>query len=94
LSTNARLVAGRQEDRLPLAVESEGNAPFPICDPETQFLHLGVLRTLKRVGMWPTELGTVVGEKLGDREQCVLHVLAESLKLIIEVVMKRYIDRI
>src|SRR5271156_3438150 len=52
----ARLIAGDEDDRLPDRVECEGCAPSAARGIETQFLHVGVFRTVQRIHMWTPEL--------------------------------------
>ena len=51
------LVATYEKDRLPTRVEGEGDAPYLSLPAETQFLHVGVLRSLQRVHRGAPERG-------------------------------------
>lgn len=69
LLAHARFVACYKDDSLSFGIEGEGRSPFAIAALEPQFLHIGVFRSLERVGVRPAKLGTVIGQQPGGGDQ-------------------------
>ena len=88
LLTAAGFVARDEKDGLPFGIEGEGSTPFAVGGRETHLLHIGVLRAVERVGVWPTELRTEFAEQFRNRQQLGLNLALESQELRLEGVMQ------
>jgi hypothetical protein len=77
----AGLVAGRQENGLPVAIKGEGDAPDATAGVASQFLHVRGPRSSQGVGMRPAELRAFLLEKGGPCENGVLDLLRERIEL-------------
>jgi len=84
----AGFVAGNEQNRLSAGIEGEGGAPLAIRGLESQLLHIGVLRSLERIGVGSPKLRAIVRKQLGHGEQRILDILLEGQKLDLESILE------
>ena len=84
------LVPTHEKDRLPIRVEGEGDAPYLSLSAETQFLHVGVLRSLHCVDGGAPEARPKLAQQQGMGENLILQALGEGLKLAVELIVEKY----
>ena len=55
LLRHPRLVARHKDDSLARGIECERHAPYAVSGGKAQFLHVGIGRALKRIGVRPAQ---------------------------------------
>jgi len=76
----AGFIAGDQQDRLPIRIESVGDSPYAPCRVEAQLLHIRMFRPRQRVGARPLHPRPCRFEKLRHRQQFVLDGLRKAIE--------------
>lgn len=90
LLVGTALVPTHEKDRLPIRVEGEGDAPYLALPAETQFLHVGVFRSLQCVDGGASEGRPKLAQQQGMGEKLILQALGKGLKLAVEFVVEKY----
>jgi len=83
----ARFVAAAQDDGLPLRVESESETPGAVLSGEAQLLHVGVTRSLQRIGMRAAQIRPGGFQSPHHSNQLVLNGVSQLIELRDEIVM-------
>ena len=82
--TASRFVAGHEQDGAPPRVKGKGHAPHAVRGIESKLLHIGVARSVQRIGPGTAQRRAECFEKLRMGKQLVLHLGGERVKLRIE----------
>ena len=88
LFASARFIAAGQENRPPLRIEGKGHAPDAIRGVKPEFFHVGVTRTIERIGARPPQLRSELLKQPGVGQQFVLDALRQALELMLEFLME------
>jgi len=88
LFASARFIAAGQENRPPLRIEGKGHAPDAIRGVKPEFFHVGVTRTIERIGARPPQLRSELLKQRGVGQQFVLDALRQALELMLEFLME------
>src|SRR5437016_1899956 len=84
----SRLVVCNQENTLSTRIKSKCYSPYATLGIESQFLHVGMLRSLERVHVGASESGAIFGKSPGGYKQFVLNLLLESQELSFKFIFK------
>src|SRR5205085_227576 len=85
---HSRFVACDQENTLSTRIKSKCYSPYATLGIESQFLHVGMLRSLQRVHVGASESGAIFGKSSGGNKQFVLNLLLESQELSFKFIFK------
>lgn len=85
----SRFVTGDQKNGPTPQIESVGNTPGATLSGKAELLHIGMFRTLQRIGMWPTERGSKYDEQFDQSKDLAANRLREPTKFRQEIPMQQ-----
>jgi len=85
---DARFVSGDEQNPAPSRIEGEGDAPDASIGSETKFLHVGIVRVVQRVYVWPSQSRSKLPQRGEGRNKLILHRLRQFFILSPELGME------
>lgn len=86
--TCPRLVAGAEDDPVPLGIERKSHAPNTAIGPKPKLSHIGERRTVQRIHLWPAERRSALAQCHEHGQQGILDLGRQIIEFLLAGGMK------